>query len=177
VTVPQYTSTTDPEVIAAIERNRQIGLAFHKSALAFAAKYGNPDHPAYYGGREAESWYSVSSIKCPNKPTTGRWTRGWRGQGWRPFKNTVEDHQMADIARQTESIPGVPERIDGPHEEDGRHWHLYPRPFVHDGVAWLGFSMCPNLASDETLGEQWSECLGSQLHAAHEAVTGERAST
>ena len=167
---PQYATTSDPAVIAALVANRDTAREFGDAAKVFAAKYSSDDSPVIYGGPRLGR-FVLAAIGSHTKPTAGQWTRGYRDTGWRPCKSNPAYAEMAAVARALEPVPGLPEMVDGPFDSDGRHWVLYPRPFVHDGTAFLGFDKTPGEQSmwGEPIGTQWTEILTSAYYLAVEA--------
>ncbi|WP_251153744.1 hypothetical protein [Cellulosimicrobium sp. Marseille-Q4280] len=169
-TVPQYASSTDPEVIATIERNRAGVADFNRRAIEFAARHGSPNggfYPSTFAGA-----HDVMAIGGDAKPTTGRWKKGYRGAGWVPFKNTELDAEMEAIRFVEEPLPGIPDLVYGPHTSRGQVVSAGAR-FVHDGVAYIGFGHTPLADQPErasaTGDGHWEEIKASQFHAALEA--------
>lgn len=169
-TIPQYARSTDPEVIATIERNRAGEVDFNRRASEFAATHGSPNG-AFYPSRFAGS-HSISAIGGEEKPTTGRWKKGYHGHGWVPFKNTELEAEMDAIRFTEESLPGLPDLVYGPYTSRGQVVSRGTR-FVHDGVAYLGFSAAPLADQPEratvTGDGHWEEIKASEFHAALEA--------
>jgi hypothetical protein len=171
-TVAQYARSTDPEVIATIERNRAGVVDFNARAIAFAASHGSPNggfYPSAFAGS-----HSISAIDGDTKPSTGRWKKGYRDIGWVPFKGSELEGEMEAIRFDEESLPGVPDMVYGAYTARGQVVSAGTR-FVHDGVAYLGFSSTPLAVQPETVkGDgHWEEIKASQFHAALEAYNEE----
>jgi len=164
----QFAKSTDPAVIATIERNRQGRYDWQKRACAFATAHGAKDgsfYPTSFGGR-----WDVLAINTKDEPTTGRWKRMRRG--WAPYRNNPLAKEMDAIRFTCEPVPGLPSLLHSAEDPDWRHYVMTPTPFVHDGVAWLGLSHAPvDSDRNESFGPQWVECLASEYHAAREAIT------
>lgn len=169
-TIPQYAQSTDPEVIATVERNRAGEIDFNRRASEFAAANGSPNG-AFYPSRFAGS-HAISAIGGEEKPTTGRWKKGYHGTGWVPFKNTELEAEMDAIRFTEESLPGLPDLVYGPYTSRGQVVSRGVR-FVHDGVAYLGFNAQPLADQPEratvTGDGHWEEIKASTFHAALEA--------
>ncbi len=175
---PQFSKSADPAVIAAIEANDAAEQAFRQRALDFAHTHGGENAFAQiWAGPKLNgpgSFITMEGVGGRKKPTTGSWTR-YR-DGWRPFKSDPLYSAMREISVELPDVPGVPNQIDGPTDTDGTFWTLYPRPFVHDGAAWLGFSKTPAAEQGRhggTLGEQWVEVLASEFADAKDAARKE----
>jgi hypothetical protein len=165
---PQYAATNNADVIAAIERNAEGRAAFHQIGVDFAKAQGVQDGAFFlngFGGR-----YRVAAVGGATKPTTGRWTDGYRG-GWRPFKNNPLFAEMTKIKFDAESIPGLPDTVDGPTNRDLSHLVGTPHPFIVDGFAYVGFTFQPvepaGPAPDPADGG-WEEIKASEYHHARE---------
>lgn len=175
VVVPQYGSTSDPAVIAVVEANHAGRQAFHAAALAFAEKYGNHPQDKYLS--RASGTFAVVGI-CGDKPTAGVWAAvAGPVEGWRPGKRNTLLAEMEAITHTDTPIPGLSEAYDGSFRSDGRQMVLFPRLFVHDGVAWFRL---PEPPLEEQMGMWgtgefdttiWTPARASQWHAAHEAYT------
>lgn len=167
-TIPQYARTTDPTVIAAIEANRTGRRTFHDRATAFAAKHGSPKGaylPSSFAGM-----HNVRAIGGTDKPTTGRWKRGWDDRGWRPFKNTDLERELDAIQFVEKPVPGLPDIAHGDYTPSGAQ-HISPGTvFVHEGVAYVGYPFAPTDDTERAATPaDWEEIKASQFHAAMEA--------
>lgn len=159
---PQYAQSTDPIVIATIERNATETERFHERACDFAQAHGVPDG-AYYRTLFAGS-YAVFAIGGDTKPTTGRWAKHPRA-GWRPFKNTPLYAEMKGLGLRLDEVPGLPQLVESSMSGDGRRTISSPTPFVLDGVAYVGFSFRPENGDDTDL---WTEVKASEFFRAME---------
>ena len=82
---------------------------------------------------------------------------------------------MAHVNRRAVNVPGSPGIVTVPGPGFSSYW-VTPAFFVHDGVAYMRYSMDTTEAErfDGDLGPQWSEILPSAWHLAseaHKAVT------
>lgn len=163
---PQYASTTDPAVIAVIQRNREGFQAFRERVFAFASAQGAPDG-AYYGSSFAGS-HSIAAIGGNEKPTTGQWKNGYRA-GWLPFKNNPLAKELAAIRFDEEPIPGIPQLLKAT-ERHGARRVASALVFVLDGVAFSGVSFLPEDSGDKIKPEDggWKEIKASEFHKALE---------
>lgn len=168
---PQYAKSTDAAVIETIERNVQGLSDFHDKACAFAEAHGAP-----LGGYYRSSFAGGHRIQAISgeKPTTGRWKRGSAGRGWVPFKNDPLYAQFEAISFDEERIAGLPMLVNGPYLPNGSHLVATPRPFLHDGAAFVGFNFTPVEGGLSTAAEPadggWEEILASEYHLAVEAA-------
>lgn len=159
--------TRAPEVIAAVEANRQGLIDFKTNALAWAAERGADSFfPSSFAGR-----WAVRGL--PVKPEGfGRWTKGdHRGCHWPFANNEPERAAMKSLTFQQQLVPGIPNALHSVSDSDGRSYLMYPTPFVVEGSAWVSYSHPLEKGEAEKIGPQWEECLGSTFHAAREAVT------
>lgn len=179
-TFPQYAKTTDPAVLAAVGANSVGWKAFHDSACAFAIANG-VEGGSYYPGSFAGS-HRVRALGGEQRPTTGRWKAGYGGYGWLPFKSNPLHAELEAIRFEEESLPGLPDMIDGPYLPNGSHVLYTPKPFIWGGAVYVGFSGAPvdrgrRNQPDPSEGG-WVEILGSEFHAAKEAyLAAAKAST
>jgi hypothetical protein len=172
---PQYAKSADPEVVAAITRNREMRRELHKAGLALAAKYGSDSYSASgFAGR-----LSIAGVK--HKPEGhGQWKRT-RGGYWAPYKRNPIAREFAALTRQEEAVPGLPEVVYGRYNRDGTQTLYTPMPFVYGDVAWVGFHEAPQAKDSggifgrDEWGDQWVEVLASEFFAAREALAGQAA--
>lgn len=161
-----YLTSTEPEVLATVERNREGRKEFIRRALAWAEERGADSFfPSGFAG-------TLAVRGLPIKPEGfGRWTKGdHRGCHWPYANNEPERTVMKALTFQQETVPGLPGALHSVTDADGRSYLMYPTPFVHDGAAWVSYSHQPESGEVEKIGPQWSECLASAYHIAHEAV-------
>lgn len=168
--IPQYSQSTDPEVLAVIARNAETLQDFRRRADEFARKYGSTTGTFYVSGMGGTT--ALCGISARAKPTQGQWTRTYSGNGWRPFKNNPAWKEMDAIEHRREAIPGLPEIVHSVGIGDGRRYIMTPHPFVHEGTAWLGFNHAPdpNDSGNKDFGPQWVEVKTSEYYAAREAA-------
>jgi|GEM_PF-3139052 len=175
--VLQYAKTTDPDVLAAVAEGERIRLEFNQAALAFAEKHASPgDEPTAIVDHFAGS-RRVVGIHSTEKPTSGRWTRGYSGRGWRPYKSNAAYDEMAALHRRAPEVPGAPTMVDGEYRSDGSHMSYFPAVFAVDGAAYFGMGGLPakeQHGRDAEVGPQWTEILGSEFMAAKEACEAQR---
>lgn len=164
---PQYASTTDPQVLAVIQRNKEGFQAFRERAFAFATAQGAPDG-AYYGSSFAGG-HAISAIGGAEKPTTGQWKEGHR-RGWLPFKNNPLAKDLAEIRFDEEKVPGLPLLLESA-THDGSRRVASPLVFILDDVAYSGASFLPEDSGDKNNPEDggWQEIKASEFHRALEA--------
>ena len=161
---PQYLTSTDPEVVAVVQRNRDAWPRFREAALAWAKERGFDNAPFDF----INGTYRLGGL--PDRPKGfGQWTKpgSTYRRSW-PYKtNVAEREAMASLAVHTQPVPGMPFEAMSVDDGSGQVWFMRSKPFVVNGVAWIGWANPPE---DSTpIGDQWSECLGSQYEAAKEA--------
>ncbi|KQQ65046.1 hypothetical protein [Microbacterium sp. Leaf320] len=159
---PQYASTTDPRVLAVIQRNKEGFQAFRERAFAFATAHGAPDG-AYFGSSFAGG-HAISAIGGDEKPTTGQWKEGYR-RGWLPFKNNPLAKQLEAIRFDEEPVPGLPQLLESA-TRDGSRRVASPLVFVLDEVAYSGVSFLPEDDGGKVKPEDggWEEIKASEFH-------------
>ena len=160
-----YLTSTDPDVIAAVERNTAGRRDLHARGHAWGKERGSDI--IMMSGFGAGLW--VSGL--PKQPEGfGQWTKPKSGTS-KPFAtNKDEINALKALAFQNEPVPGLPELLYSASDFDGRRYVMYPTPFVAQGAAWVAYSYRPADDSDaEKIGDQWTECLASQYYAAEEA--------
>lgn len=159
---PQYAKTTNPDVISTVARNAEGVSVFHAAACALAEAHG-ADKGGYYPSVFAGG-HRLRAIAADEKPTTGRWKRGYAGYGWLPFKN--------DPLLDEESLPGLPDMVRGAYLPSGQQMLYTPQPFLWDGAIYVGFSGAPvddGAKQPDITDGGWAEILASEYHAAREA--------
>lgn len=167
--IPQYARTTDPRVLEAVRRNRVGAADFHNRACEFAVANGVEKGSYYPGGFGGGR--SIRALGGNEKPRTGRWTTGYGGYGWRPFKNNPLHDEMDAIRFEAEPVPGLPSLVNGPYLPNGSHTIATPQPFELDGAVYVGFSFQP-VDSGRRMPDPgeggWEEIKASEYHAAVE---------
>jgi hypothetical protein len=171
-TIPQYAKSTDPSVIATIERNRAARAEFSAKVRAWVLEHA----PQSEGNGWLNGWgdeLRLVAVAGP-KPMTGRWKR--RGHGWEPYVSNPLHAQMAQLTLTLEPVPGVGESYAGEFNSDGAHPVYSPVFFVHDGAAYFRLAGPPagdqeHRAFGSTVFDHglWEEILTSQWYAAYEA--------
>lgn len=162
-----YLTTTDPEVLATIERNEAGFTEFRRRAHEWGAARGSDTVMMNGWGRRR---YVTGLPQRPDQTKFGRWTKSDRGSS-HPFKDNAEEHKvLAALRYDADPIPGLPETAHSVSDPaTGQSWVMWPVPFIYDGAAWVEYAHRPepsDLAKiDMTI---WSECLGSAWHAAKE---------
>lgn len=163
--LPQYMKSTDPEIIATVERRMEAFWAWRKQAFEWAAKItGLPEKDV---GIRINGWsndqvllvgfypWQVEGIDLPG---------GWTKDPVRPKKNNPIYKDYAKIATyKAEKVPGRPNTASG----DG-YWGGGSL-FVHDGAAYSGFGFIPEGLNSHDQGEGWEEIRASEYMAAKEA--------
>jgi hypothetical protein len=179
--IPQYASSTDPAVIAVVERNRVARREFTEAADAFARKHAPTGNGRFFmSDGWGSEWYLVG-IYSIDEPAAGRWKKG-RGAGcWVPFKNNPLFQEMSQIRRRRELVPGLASTYAGEYNRDGSQAIYFPSVFLHDGFAYMGMPGVPvsdqeesGFGSTEFDTALWTEIYPSQWHAAKEAVEAQR---
>lgn len=167
----QFSKTTHPDVLAAIQHNRDGFEDFRKRAFAFSEAQG-VEEGAYYGSSFAGT-HAIRSIGGRTKPTTGQWKRGYSGRGWLPFKNNPLYAELESVRFEETPVPGVPGLVYGPYTPSGGQIVTTPHPFIWDGVAYLGFQNQPvdqhGTRDPEPADGGWEEIRASEFYAAMEA--------
>lgn len=169
MTIPQYAKTTNPEVLAAVQANKDGFWEFHQRACDFAIAQG-VEKGSYFPSSFAGS-HHIRAIGGDTKPTTGQWKKGYGGYGWLPFKNNPLTQELEKISFKEADVPGLPSLVRGP-ERGWSHTIATPQPFILDGAVYVGFSFAPQ---DEDGTKQvehepygWVEILASEYAKAVE---------
>ena len=174
--IPQYAKSTNPDVVAVIERNTAGRLAMVEKARAWVR-----EHAPESGG---DCWFNgwagdrrLVAVAGP-KPTDGQWKK--HGNGWAPYKTNPLHKEMLAIAFKPEPVPGVGESYAGEYNRDGSQTIYSPSFFVHEGAAYFRLPGAPVADQEHSpFGspvfdrDLWTEILTSEWYAAHEAATGQ----
>lgn len=170
--VPQYSKSTDAEVLAAVDEMDNGYARFAQAAHGLAQKYGGPD-----ANPIVRTFFrsNVVGIACKDRPTDGRWKKGPAGWGWAPWRTNPVAAEFDALTHEPPALPGFPGAVHSAYDADGRHRMSVPNPFLHDGAAWVGFSWQPERGDqDQGVGPQWVEVLASEFHAARESAEAAR---
>ena len=174
--IPQYATSTDAKVIAAIEANLAGRRAFHQRCVDFSAKYGTDPKNGFIPYHLTGRWDLAGIVG--DKPTDGQWTTAVKGRAWRPAKRNPIYAEMTAITHTNAPVPGISAAYEGQYTSSGAQQILSPQVFVQDGAAWFHLTGIPHedqtgMWGDGTFDTNlWTEVLGSQWHAAHEAKNG-----
>lgn len=161
----QYAKSDDPEVIEAILERARAKERFIEKAKEYAESMGLTVEDLVTW-RWPDGSVKVDGLKVLPKGR-GQWTQKYPH---RPFRNNLpEKERMENTYVGTREVPGIPGLIESHNSSLGKTYWLTPTLFVHDGTAWLLLSRKP----DDGIGEQWTEALGSEAHAAMEAYNRE----
>lgn len=163
--LPQYARSTDPDVIASVERNRQHEAEFREKVAALSERWtGSPDNAWINRSGTGSSFLGLRMTREQVDAAPGQWKKPGRNGEYRPYKSNPIAPEFS-IRAEHEEVPGRPDllwsiRMDG----NGR---MGPGVvFVHDGAAWSGCGFVPDAPADD----RWTEVLASEFHAALEAV-------
>lgn len=165
-TFPQYSKTDNPEVLAVLERNRLGRRDVLQRACEFSKLHGDTAKGSVF----TSDWgdFVVTGIVSEEEPKSGRWKRLPRTNGgWTPYKNNPLHEELETFRFRQEQVPGIPGWIESASRADGSNYVGNPRPFVLDGVAYIGLSFLPVTPALD--GSPWEEIKASELHAAMEA--------
>lgn len=160
----QYAKSTDPEVLAAIAANRAGLDGFYAQCEVWAAERGIPAEDVAVGNT-----FGVWTLRgVRNKPEgRGRWARNARSLTYRPYVSNIKEFEAWRKVRfALAPILGLPDHFEAEDRREGTIMWMTPRPFIHDGTAWLILPQMPTLGVIE---EPWTEAKGSEAHAAREA--------
>lgn len=158
----QFIRSADPDVVSAVERNREGRIALNAKAFEWAKERGSEVvMMSGFAGR-------IYVTGLPSQPEGfGRWTKPQRGSS-HPFKDNAKELRiMADLRFDQEEVPGLPSAVHSTSDrQSGVSYLMYPTPFVADGFAWVAYSHQIDPSDSDKFGEQWSECLASEYYAA-----------
>lgn len=157
---PQYARSTDPDVIAAIERNADHEAEFRKKVAALSEKWtGDPGNGWINRGSGGSSFIGLRMTREQVEAAPGQWKKPGRSGERRPYKSNPIAPEFS-IRAKHETVPGRPDVLWG------ENWMGAGALFVHDGAAWSGVGFVPINPADD----RWAEVLASEFHAAKEAV-------
>lgn len=163
--LPQYASSTDPAVIAAIKCNLDFEQAFRAQVCDLSEKYtGSRERAWVSSAGDGSVLLGVHVPRAEIDDLPGDWTLSDLPKYTRPHKKNPR-HAEFDIRAEHTSIPGRPDIVFG----DG--WLGCGAVFVHDDTAWSGFTFAPTDVTDFA-DHGWTEVLASQFQAALNAVNG-----
>lgn len=159
--ISQAASTTDPEVIRALEDINLLKRYFREARIEFAERVTG-DSGFYASNGFASSSISVpylSALAGEEKPSGefGRWKQGPRGRGWVPAKNSKMEEEFDALNNiPSVSIPGaghVTSMLVG-------NYMISPVILALDGTAWLYFGSDPepkieHLNESDRIGVNW----------------------
>lgn len=159
-----YLTTTDPEVITVCEANRAGRQELIDRAADWARERGFEEF--FVGGHGRRTLISG----LPGIPQGfGRWTQPKRGCS-HPYRTNEDEVKALNALRfDGQPVPGLPDSVHSDTDADGRSFLMWPKPFVWDDAAWVGYSHMPEKAARELFGDQWTECLPSHYWGAREA--------
>lgn len=164
--LPQYMKSTDPEIVATIERREVAYQEWRARAFEWAQKITGLPHDKV--GIRINGWtndrmtlngfypWQVEGVDLPG---------GWTKDPVRPKKNNPEYAEFSRIRTyRAEMVPGRPNIADG-------HGYFGAGTlFTHEGVAYSGFNFLPEGLNSRDQGEGWEEIRGSEYMAAWEAA-------
>lgn len=157
--IAQAASTTDPEVLQALEDIYLLERHFFHLRAEFTKRVTGSDK--FFSRREAFFWSPIPefcAVGGEEKPCGdfGRWKQGPHGRGWVPAKNSKMEAEF-------DTLNGVP-NIPLPGADEVRsiflgNYVLSPIFLALDGKAWLRFSQNPeghpDLQDRERIGTNW----------------------
>lgn len=171
IPIPQYARSCDPNVVAAIDANRQGEADYLRRAQAFAREHGSPD--GWIADDRHAGQYRLIAIG-PHRPTAGQWRKERRTGGWRPAKSNPLRADLDAIRFREAPVPGLPETArsaDGGTSPEARQRGLR---FTHEGVAYVGYASEPargrEVRADARAGA-WEPISAEQFRAALRACT------
>ena len=168
-TIYQYMKSTDPEVVAAVERNEQSRRGWGDRLFEWASELtGVPrselrlrtvgwsnDSLRFTGFYKSQ----VAGVDLP-----GQWTK----EPVRPYKTNPFIKEYRKVASwEAEAVPGRPGTLYG----DG--YFGGGATFVVDGVAYSGVGFTPESNKSDDSADRWQEIKASDYYAATEAYKGE----
>lgn len=164
--LPQYARSTDPDVIAAVERNRQHEADFREKVAALSEKWtGDPGNAWIDRGSNGSTFTGLRMTREQVEAAPGQWKKPDRLGSVRPYKSNPIAPEFS-IRAKYEQIPGRPGLLWG------ENWMGKGLVFLHAGAAWSGVSFVPDHDTKGIGG--WTEVLASEFHAAMEAINAER---
>lgn len=159
-TLPQYARSTDPDVIATVERNRQHEADFREKVAALSEKWTGDRGNAWIDrGAGGSVLIGLRMTREQVEAAPGEWKKPDRLGAVRPYKSNPLSQEFALHAKH-EEVPGRPSLLHG------ENWIGGGAVFVHDGAAWTGCNFVPDAPADD----RWTEVLASEFNAAMEAV-------
>lgn len=164
-TIYQYMKSTDPEVVATVERNDESRRAWRERLFEWASELtGKPAEDLTLGvvGWENDclrfKGFHKSQVAGVNLP--GRWTK----DPVRPYKTNPFMEEYRKVASwKAETVPGRPGTLYG----DG--YFGGGTTFVVDGVAYSGIGFTPESRELYDSVDRWQEIKASEYYAAVEA--------
>lgn len=171
-TFPQYLKTTDPDVIATLERNAAKRAEFVERATAWANERGFPS---------AVAWRTDSRTTPPNREAVlglpwqpegfGEWTKPRDGYSKPKVSNLPEQAAMKALTFTPEPITSLPTIVSTPgaHPQQRVTYYYDPMVFVHDGAGYAGYAAAPEYM-DRLPGNEWVEIVGSEFTVARHAA-------
>lgn len=168
-TVYQYMKSTDPEVVAAVERNNQSRRAWKERLFEWASELtGKPKEDLTLGlvgwKNDSLSFKGFYSSQVAGVELPGKWTK----EPVRPYKNNpfMDEYRKVAVWR-AEAVPGRPGTLFG------EGYFGSGVMFVQDGVAYSGVGFTPEEKASGNDAMHWQEIKASEYHAAAEAHGGE----
>lgn len=167
----QYARSTDPEVIAIVQRNWAKRAEAIARQFEWCSKFGAEEY--YISGPPPS--VDIRALKLHVRPKGfGNWARGAAPDTYRPAKNNPLYKEMQELAFEAEGIPGCPGVLfkSSPYMNASR-WGS-PLVIAHDGAAWSGIGFAP---TEGEFGPQWDEALPSRFLSAQEEFLAAREAT
>lgn len=166
----QYAKSTDPEVLATMERNQAGYAEASRRIYEWVGQFGTQSFYVDRGFPSGRPKIGVRAVVLDEKPIGhGQWAIGAGGYGFRPAKNNPLYAEMCALSWVGENVPGLTEQFkaDDP-ESFGRWYMLDPKPFFALGAAWVMLSRLPTSGE---FGPQWVEVKASEAYAAKESLS------
>ena len=156
----QHVRTTDPQIVALVEKAWQDKVAARDRAFQWTRGHGLEGASLF--GQDMGLHFSVMGLS--EKPEgLGEWVRA-RGGGWKPAASNPLREELAVLGYEPPHFPGVERAYRASGDEPASGWFLFPTPFVADGAAWVSLGQFPDKGGK--FGPQWEEVTGSQAAAA-----------
>jgi hypothetical protein len=167
----QYAASSDPEVVAAAQRNQDGRRAALLRCSEWAQAHGSNDAGSSTGFYPRAEFGGAGVYSIPI--TEGEPPKGWvrAGKGWRPRKGSPAYREMEALRWTPEPVPGLPDWFTAPRGAPGETWMLWAVPVVWDGQAWV---LLGHMPTEGEFGPQWREVRASEAHAAREAYLDAR---